>query len=112
MDEELDKLRRKKLLELQQQKQLEDSMEGQEAQQKDFEDKKKMILRAILTTKAKERLGNIKMSRPEIGENIENQLIMLAQNGRLESKINDEQLRTILQKVIPKKRDITITRRR
>jgi len=111
MDEELDKLRRKKLLELQQQKQLEDSMEGQEAQQKDFEDKKKMILRAILTTKAKERLGNIKMSRPEIGENIENQLIMLAQNGRLESKINDEQLRTILQKVIPKKRDIKITRR-
>ena len=86
-------------------------MDEQDAQQKDLEDKKKMILRAILTSKAKERLGNIKISRPEIAENLENQLIALAQSGRLESKINDEQLRTILQKVIPKKRDINITRR-
>ena len=112
MDEELEKLRRKKLLELQQQQQFEDSIDEQGAQQQDLEAKKKMILRAILTSKAKERLGNIKISRPEIAENIENQLITLAQSGRLESKINDEQLRTILQKVIPKKRDINITRRR
>jgi len=110
MDEELEKLRKKKLLELQQQ-QFEESMEQQDDQQKEFEDKKKMILRAILTPKAKERLGNIKISRPEIAENIENQLIMLAQSGRLESKINDEQLRGILQRIIPKKRDINIRRR-
>ena len=111
MDEELEKLRKKKLLEIQQQQQFEDSMEQQDAQQKEFEDKKKMILRTILTSKAKERLGNIKISRPEIAESIENQLIMLAQSGRLENKINDEQLRGILQRIIPKKRDINIRRR-
>ena len=111
MDEELEKLRKKKLLELQQQQQFEESMEQQDAQQKEFEDKKKMILRTILTSKAKERLGNIKISRPEIAESIENQLIMLAQSGRLENKINDEQLRGILQRIIPKKRDINIRRR-
>jgi programmed cell death protein 5 len=111
MDEELDKLRKKKLLELQQQQQFQDSMDQQDSQQQEFEDKKKMILRAILTSKAKERLGNIKISRPEIAENIENQLIVLAQSGRLEGKINDEQLKSILQQVIPKKRDINIKRR-
>ena len=111
MDEELEKLKRKKLLELQQQRQFEDSIGEQEEQQQDLENKKKMILRAILTSKAKERLGNIKISRPEIAENLENQLIMLAQSGRLESKINDTQLKSILQKVIPKKRDINIRRR-
>jgi len=111
MDEELEKLRRKKLLELQQQQQFEDSIDEQGAQQQDLEAKKKMILRSILTPKARGRLGNIKISKPEIADNIENQLIMLAQSGRLERKINDAQLREILHKIIPKKREINITRR-
>ena len=70
-----------------------------------------MILRSILTTQAKERLGRIKVARPEMAEEIENQLIMLAQGGRLKNKINDEQLRMLLSKIIPKKRDIKIERR-
>jgi len=36
---------------------------------------------------------------------------MLAQSGQLKNKINDEQLRLLLTKLIPKKRDITIKRR-
>jgi DNA-binding TFAR19-related protein (PDSD5 family) len=36
---------------------------------------------------------------------------MLAQSGRLENKINDKQLRELLSKIIPKKRDINIKRR-
>ena len=70
-----------------------------------------MILRAILTTNARERLGRIKIARPEIVESIENQLIMAAQSGQLKNKINDEQLRMLLSKAIPKKRDIKLKRR-
>ena len=111
MDEELEKLRKKKLQELQQASLQEDLGEQQELQEKQFEEQKKMILRAILTTNARERLGRIKIARPEIAENIENQLIMAAQSGKLKNKINDEQLRMLLSKAIPKKRDFKIKRR-
>lgn len=86
-------------------------MDDQQDQQKEFEDQKKMILRAILTDSARERLGRIKIARPEVVESIENQLIMLAQSGKLKNKINDEQLRMLLSRIIPKKKDITIRRR-
>jgi DNA-binding TFAR19-related protein (PDSD5 family) len=36
---------------------------------------------------------------------------MLVQSGKLKNKINDEQLRMLLAKVLPKKRDIKIKRR-
>ena len=111
MDKELEKLRKKRIHELQQEEQLQQSMEDQEEQQKQFDDQKQMILRSILTPKAKERLTNIKLARPNICEEIENQLIMLAQSGRLNQKIDDEQLKQLLQRIIPKKRDINIKRR-
>ena len=111
MDEELENLRKKRLQELQQQASLQEDLEEQEAQEKQFEEQKKMILRAILTTDARERLGRIKIARPEIVESIENQLIMAAQSGKLKNKINDKQLLMLLSKAIPKKRDIKIKRR-
>jgi len=86
-------------------------MDDQQDQQKELEDQKKMILRTILTDSARERLGRIKIARPEVVESIENQLIMLAQSGKLKNKINDEQLRMLLSRIIPKKKDITIRRR-
>jgi programmed cell death protein 5 len=111
MDEELDNLRKKRLAELQQQAALQGSMDEQESQQKEFEKQKKAILRSIMTTDARERLGRIKIARPEVVESIENQLISIAQSGQLKSKINDEQLRMLLTKVLPKKREIKIKRR-
>jgi programmed cell death protein 5 len=110
--DDIEAIRKKKLRELQQQQQPTFSQdEYEEAQQKEYEDQKKLILRAILTDDARERLGRIKAARPEMAENLENQLIMLAQSGRLKNKINDEQLRELLSKILPKKRDITIRRR-
>ena len=111
MDEELENLKKKKLQEMQQAALQESMEEQQDAQKKQFEEQKKQILRSILTTEARERLGRIKVARPEIVESIENQLIMAASSGQLKNKINDEQLRMLLQKAIPKKRDIKIKRR-
>jgi programmed cell death protein 5 len=108
--DDIEAIRKKKLRDLQQQ-QMFSQEDFEETQQKESEDQKKLILRAILTDDARERLGRIKAARPEMAENLENQLIMLAQSGRLKNKINDEQLRELLSKILPKKRDITIRRR-
>jgi programmed cell death protein 5 len=106
--DDIEAIRKKKLRDLQQQGY---SQEDIEEQQKEFQDKKRNYLRTILMDDARERLGRIKAARPELAENLENQLIMLAQSGRLKNKINDEQLREILSQIIPKKRDIRIRRR-
>jgi programmed cell death protein 5 len=111
MDEELEELKKKKLQELKQQQALKESIEDQEDQKKQHEEQKKAILRSIMTTEARSRLSRIKMARPETAEQIENQLIMIAQSGQLKNKINDEQLRMLLSKILPKKRDIKIKRR-
>jgi programmed cell death protein 5 len=108
--DDIEAIRKKKLRDLQQQQAFSQE-DFEDTQQKEFEDQKKLILRAILTDDARERLGRIKAARPEMAENLENQLVMLAQSGRLKNKINDEQLREILLKLLPKKRDITIRRR-
>ncbi|MDH7516752.1 MAG: DNA-binding protein [Candidatus Thermoplasmatota archaeon] len=111
MDEDLENLRKKRLQELQQQIAMQGALEEQEAQREELEQQKKIIMRAILTPQARERLGRIKVARPDVAEAIENQLIILAQEGRLRNKIDDDQLVMLLSKIMPKKKDITIKRR-
>ena len=107
-DEELDAIRRKKLQELQQ---VQVQAAAQQQYREQVEAQKQTILRQILTPEARERLGRIELAYPELKENIENQLISLAQSGRVQRQIDDVTLRQILERVIPRKRDIKIERR-
>ena len=88
MDEEIERIKRKKLEELQRKQLLKEQLEEQQRQIEEIEAKKKIILRMILTPRARERLGRIKIARPQIAESIENQLIAQLQTGRLRNKIN------------------------
>lgn len=111
MDDELADLRKKRLEQIQRQ-QLEQQMYSAQAeqQQQEMEARKQAALRTILTPEARERLSSIRMTKPEFVAQIESQLIMLAQSGRLRSAITDEQLKAILAQAMPKKREINIKR--
>ena len=112
MDDELADLKRKKLEELQRQQSESQAYAAQQEQmQQEMEARKQAVMRAILTPEARERLSSIRMARPDFAAQIEAQLVALAQSGRLQSAITDEQLKAILKQLTPKKKEITITRR-
>ncbi|WP_455279436.1 DNA-binding protein [[Eubacterium] cellulosolvens] len=106
-DEELERIRQKKLAELQDS--MGDEQKGERAQER-LEAQKQALLRAILTTEARQRLTNIRMVRPEFAEQIELQLIQLAQTGRLRIPLSDDQLKETLRRLQSQKRDFTIRR--
>lgn len=109
MEDDLEEIRKKRLQQLQQQQDSQysdtdmQSAYQQEQAKAEMEAQKQAILRQILTPEARERLTRLKMSRSEMAEHLESQLIMLAQSGRLQSKIDDAKLKQLLQKMMPKK---------
>ena len=105
--EDEEELRRRKLLELQ--ARFEDQHRQEEARRQ-YEAQKKLAIQQILTPEARSRLANIRAAKPEFAEQIELQLIQLAQSGRLTSQITDTQLREILKRLQQRKRKITIRR--
>lgn len=107
-DEELEELKKRRMLELQQQQ---GEKERQAQMQQELEAQKRAILRQILTPEARERLNRIKIVKPELAEAVELQLIQLAQAGQLGNVLTDDQLKTILRRLTDKQRDIKITRK-
>ncbi|KZX16222.1 DNA-binding protein [Methanobrevibacter filiformis] len=104
----LDELRQKRMQELQQQA---IAAENQQRMQQEMEMQKKQAMIQILTPEAKNRLTNLRLTKPEFVDQVELQLIQLVQSGKVQNKITDDQLKILLQKLTPKKRDINITRR-
>lgn len=106
-DEELEALRRKRLAEMQRAS-YDDQRRAQQQQQ--VERQKQSIIRQILTPEARQRLTNIRMVKPEFAEELEMQLIQLAQSGRLRGQVTDEQLKRTLEQLQGQKREIKIRR--
>ena len=112
-DAELEELRRRRMAEMQAQAQSQDPQAAAAAaqQQAQAEAAKENILRAILEPEARERLVRVRMARPDIAAAVEQQLIVLYQQGRIRQKVDDPTLRELLSRMTPKGREPTIERR-
>jgi programmed cell death protein 5 len=106
-EEELEELRRRKLLALQQ-KVADEQRQAQMDQQAELQ--KQALLKKILTPEARQRLANLRMVRSEFTDQLELQLIQLAQQGKLPIPLSDEQLKQILTQLQSQKRETKIRR--
>ncbi|HIQ55477.1 MAG TPA: DNA-binding protein [Pyrodictium sp.] len=95
-DEELEEIKRRKLLELQRR------LLEEEARRKAEEEaraRREALLRRILTPKARERLANVRLVRPEIAQLVEDQIIALVQAGRLTPPVDEDTVKKLLETI-------------
>ncbi len=114
-DPELAEIRRRKIQELQavpsQASAQSAYAAAQQAEMDRREAERQEILRRVLTPEARERLGRIRLAKPDVAGAVEQQVIALAASGRLQRPIDDPTLRALLERLMPERREIKITRR-
>jgi programmed cell death protein 5 len=64
---------------------------------------KKTLVKKILSKEALERLGRIRLAKPELAEQIELYILQIYQAGKIKEEISDEQLKAILEVLTSKK---------
>ncbi len=107
MPDELQALRKRRMMDLQR-GMAEEQRKVQE--QKELEARKQAALKLILTPEARVRLTNIKMVKPEFAEQLELQLIQLAQTKRVNLPLTDNQLKEVLRRTQSQKKEFKIRR--
>ncbi len=114
-DAELSELRRRKIQQLQEMQASEavnaQAFAAQESEMRRRDAERAEVLRRILTPEARERLGRIRLAKPDVAAGVEQQLIALAASGRLPRAVDDATLRSLLERIAPERREIKITRR-
>jgi len=92
-DSELEEIRMRKLLELQ--KKLEEERKRKE-QEALIEARREAVLRSILTERARERLANVKLVKPDLARGVEDLIIQLVQSGRLSPPVDEDIVKELL----------------
>lgn len=113
-DPELAELRRRRVQQIQDMQSPQGPNPYAQAQQAEMERReaeRSEMLRRILTPEARERLGRIRLAKPDVAQAVEQQVIALAASGRLQRQIDDPTLRALLERIMPERREIKITRR-
>ena len=107
-DERLEELRKKKMQEMQEQG---DQSEAQEQAQQQADAQKQAMLRKHLTDGARKRLNSVRMSKPDFADQVERQVLALAQSGRVSGKIDEDKMKELLRELKPDSKSFNIRRR-
>ncbi len=110
-DDELDKIRKRKFEEMERSAQENQMGEENRRQEEENEARRQQVLHQILSSEARERLNTLKLVKPDLVDNVENQLIQLAGMGRINRVIGDEELKNILSRLIGNPHETKIERR-
>jgi programmed cell death protein 5 len=70
----------------------------------EIEQMKKTIVRKVLTKGAIQRMGRIKLVKPELANQLELYLVQLYQSGEIKEMIDDKQLKEILELITNKRK--------
>lgn len=113
-DERLEELRQKKMQELQEQAGGQEGQQDEATQQAARERadaQKQALLKQHLTDGARQRLNAVQMSKPDFAEQVEQQIVALAQSGRVQDRIDEEQMKSLLKELQPESKSFDIRRR-
>ena len=110
-DDRLEKLREEKMQELQEQAENQQNQEAQQAAQDRAQAQQDALLKQYLTDDARQRLNAVEMSKPDFAEKVKQQVTALAQSGRLQDRIDEEQMKAILRELKPESKSFDIRRR-
>ncbi len=75
-------------------------------QMQQMETMKKTVLRKILEKEALERLGRLKLVKPDLANQLELYLVQLYQSGQIQNTISDDDIKMILESLTTKKTNI------
>lgn len=114
-DDRLEELREKKMQELRDQAEGQQSGHGdeaaQEAAREQAEAQQEAMLKQHLTDGARQRLNAVEMSKPDFAKQVKQQVASLAQSGRVQGRIDEDQMRDLLKELQPEQQSFDIRRR-
>lgn len=85
--------------------------EEEKARELEMQMLKEKMLRTFLTPAARQRLANIRIVKPELASAVENYIVAMGSQGRLNKELSDEELKRLLLALQKPKRDFRINYR-
>ncbi|MFD1684017.1 DNA-binding protein [Halobellus litoreus] len=114
-DDRLEELREQKMQELRDQAEGQQGGQNpeaaQEAAREQAEAKQEAMLKQYLTDGARQRLNAVEMSKPDFAESVKKQIVALAQSGRIQDRIDEDQMKDLLRELQPESKSFDIRRR-